>query len=194
MAMNDVKKPRSKAHAGDYEVGYRRPPVHSRFAPGQSGNPTGRRKGVRNFATDVKDMLKAPVKVTRNGKPRNISTQQATLLRLREKGFAGDGRALERLVQLAQTYNSGEIPAVDGLAADDVAVLEVYKARLLSGATASDGADGGQTAADSSAASPPTDPVETAKAGPSKTVQPAEHSLRDDDQSADHPGSGDQRK
>jgi hypothetical protein len=62
--MNDVKRPRSKANAGNYEVGYGRPPVHRRFAPGQCGNPKGRPKGVRNFATDVKDVLKAQVKVT----------------------------------------------------------------------------------------------------------------------------------
>ena len=30
---------------GQYDVGYGRPPVHSRFQPGQSGNPAGRQKG-----------------------------------------------------------------------------------------------------------------------------------------------------
>ena len=31
-----------------YQVGYRKPPVHSRFQSGQSGNPAGRRKGSKN--------------------------------------------------------------------------------------------------------------------------------------------------
>ena len=31
-----------------YEVGYRKPPVASRFHPGRSGNPKGRPKGARN--------------------------------------------------------------------------------------------------------------------------------------------------
>ena len=35
--MTDIKNPRSKANAGDYEVGRGRPAVHSRFAPGQCG-------------------------------------------------------------------------------------------------------------------------------------------------------------
>jgi len=31
-----------------YDVGYGKPPAHSRFKPGQSGNPRGRPKGVKN--------------------------------------------------------------------------------------------------------------------------------------------------
>ena len=36
----------------DKKVGYKRPPLHTRFRPGMSGNPRGRQKGVRNFAAD----------------------------------------------------------------------------------------------------------------------------------------------
>jgi hypothetical protein len=192
--MNDIKEPHSKTNAGNYEVGYGRPPVHSRFAPGQCGNPKGRRKGVRNFATDVKDALKAPVKITRDGKRRTISTQKALILRLREKAFAGDSRALDRLVQLAQIYNNDEIAAVDGLSVADVAVLDVFKTRLLSGAAASDAADGGQKPADSGAAGPSTTSAETDKSSASDGVQPAEHSRRGDDRNADHPDPEDQRQ
>src|SRR4051794_31141733 len=31
-----------------YEVGYGKPPAHSRFKPGRSGNPRGRPRGSRN--------------------------------------------------------------------------------------------------------------------------------------------------
>ena len=73
-------RPRKRAQkSDDYDVGYGKPPVHSRFKPGQSGNSKGRPKGVRNFKTDVQATLKAPVKVTRGGKPRNVSTQAAML-------------------------------------------------------------------------------------------------------------------
>lgn len=42
----------SQGHgAADYEVGYGRPPVATRFKAGQSGNPSGRAKGTRNLTT-----------------------------------------------------------------------------------------------------------------------------------------------
>ena len=33
------------------KVGYRNPPQHTRFKPGQSGNPRGRPRGQRNLTT-----------------------------------------------------------------------------------------------------------------------------------------------
>ena len=57
------------------------PRQDGRWRPGESGNPAGRSKGVRNFKTDVQTTLKAPVRVTRGGKPRNVSTQEAALRR-----------------------------------------------------------------------------------------------------------------
>jgi hypothetical protein len=61
-----------------YSVGYGKPPTHSQFRPGQSGNPAGRRKGVRNLMTDVKRTLKVPVSVKEGGRSRKISTQGGT--------------------------------------------------------------------------------------------------------------------
>ena len=94
-----------------YEVGYCKPPKATRFRTGQSGNPAGRRKGVRNLATDVKRTLRVPVKVKENGRLRKISTQEGVLMRLREKALQGDARALDRVVELALRFNNdaGEI-------------------------------------------------------------------------------------
>jgi hypothetical protein len=130
--MSGIKRTQSMADRGDYKVGYGKPPIRSRFKPGQSGNPNGRPTGTHNFKTDVKSTLTAPVKLTRDGKPHKVSTQAAMLLRLREKALSGDSRALDRLILLAQAYNDEELAAADRLSADDAHVLGIYQARSLS--------------------------------------------------------------
>ncbi len=44
------REPSSKTARG-YEVGYGRPPLHSRFKPGQSGNPKGGPEGPQGSKT-----------------------------------------------------------------------------------------------------------------------------------------------
>ena len=42
---------------GDYEVGYGKPPRHTRFKRGRSGNPRGRHPGSRNLSTVLSEAL-----------------------------------------------------------------------------------------------------------------------------------------
>ena len=115
-----------------YEVGYGKPPKHTQFRKDQSGNLRGRPKGSRNFSTDVKDTLKARVGLTGDGKRKTVSTQLATLLQLRKKALSGDARALDRMIELARTYNDEEIAEEAAkLSETDAEVLEAYNARLL---------------------------------------------------------------
>jgi Family of unknown function (DUF5681) len=124
-------------------VGYKRPPQHGRFKPGQSGNPRGRQKGLRNLATDVKRMLQEPIKVTVGGKERRLSSQEAALKRLREMALKGDARALDRMLALAQWHNGDESSEAAGapLEEEDQAILDDYvleRARVISAATGAD--------------------------------------------------------
>ena len=119
----------------DLKVGYKRPPRHNRFQPGRSGNPRGRQKAVRNLRSDVKRTLETPVRLNEQGRARRVSTQEAALLRLREKALKGDARSLDRLLELAQTFNSGaaiESFGENSVAAEDQAILDAYAAEILS--------------------------------------------------------------
>jgi hypothetical protein len=117
-----------------YQVGYGKPPKPTRFRPGQSGNKTGRRKGLRNLKTEVKRTLMKPVKVKEDGGTRTISTQEGVLLKLREKALRGNDRALDRLIYLARLDNDAEEPA-QTLCPEDQAILDSYIAEKIAEAT-----------------------------------------------------------
>ena len=90
----------------DYEAGYGKPPKSGMFKKGQSGNPKGRPKGVKNFQTELRSVLRSKVTVTVAGKPKLVSVVKAALMRLREKALKGDQRALEIVLGYAQESSS----------------------------------------------------------------------------------------
>ena len=51
----------------DYAVGYGKPPVHTRFQKGKSGNPKGRPRGMKNMSTLLSTALSATI-VVANGR------------------------------------------------------------------------------------------------------------------------------
>jgi Family of unknown function (DUF5681) len=131
-------KPKRKP-TGDYPVGFARPPVSGQFAKGQSGNRKGRKKGGKNYKTDVRDTLKEPVTVTINGIKRKVSAQQATLMRLREKALSGDARAIDQFLKLAQLYNEEEFvrEAEKELSVGDSEILKLYNQHVIESNAAS---------------------------------------------------------
>ena len=61
----------------DYEVGYGKPPRHTRFVKGQSGNPRGRPPGAKNMKTLLTKALNELVVVTDNGGRRMVTKREA---------------------------------------------------------------------------------------------------------------------
>jgi len=126
--MNGLEKPQQErfmTKKKTYDVGYGKPPEATQFKKGQSGNPNGRPKGTRNLKTDVVAVLKKPVPISEGGRKRHISTQEAALMRLRDKALKGDARALDRLLALAATYNNEELQELttERLDTEDEAIL-----------------------------------------------------------------------
>src|SRR5689334_8372902 len=115
---------RNKSKSG-LTAGYGKPPLHTRFQAGHSGNPAGRPKGSRNLRSDVRQTLQSPVKVNDQGKARRISTQQAALMRLREKALLGDAGSLDRLLEYARAFNNDieTTAAEEPRAVEDEAIL-----------------------------------------------------------------------
>ena len=116
----------------DYEVGYSKPPRHTRFTKGQSGNPRGRAPGAKNLKTLLIDALNELVVVTENGGRRKISKRQAIIKQLVNRSAKGDWRAAKILLDILQDLERRAEPesAEDAFGAADEKVIELLKARL----------------------------------------------------------------
>jgi hypothetical protein len=99
----------------DYTVGYKKPPRHTQFKPGQSGNPKGRsKKSVTLDETLAKELL-ATICVAQGGRRRRTSVLGALIKLFIHAGLKGDLKAgallLNRFGSLKQTEldNLGEL-------------------------------------------------------------------------------------
>src|SRR5436190_1415506 len=75
--------------ASEHTVGYRKPPTHSRFKKGKSGNPNGRPKGTVNFATVLLKTLREKVVIKENGRRTVITKLEASVKQLVNKAASG---------------------------------------------------------------------------------------------------------
>lgn len=111
---------------GDYEVGYGKPPKHTQFPPGQSGNPKGKPKGTKDFRADLAEELAQRVQVSEGGKKITVSKQRLVIKRLFEKAAKGDIRALNTVIKLGMTTMSDDTAAADEpLTAEEEEILRL---------------------------------------------------------------------
>lgn len=82
----------------NYVVGYGKPPRHTRFKKGGSGNPKGRPRGAKNAATLLKEALGEPVIITENGRRKSITKKQAIVKQIVNKAASGDHRSIQLLL------------------------------------------------------------------------------------------------
>ncbi|MEQ9639617.1 MAG: DUF5681 domain-containing protein [Alphaproteobacteria bacterium] len=97
-----------------YEVGYRRPPQHSRFKPGKSGNPQGRPKRAKNLRTIVQEEANATIEVREGGRIRKTTKLAALLKTMIAKALQGDTKAAQIVIAVVREY----LPQDDPLAVE----------------------------------------------------------------------------
>jgi Family of unknown function (DUF5681) len=94
----------------DYEVGYRKPPSHTRFVKGQSGNSRGRPTGAKNMKTLLTKALNELVVVTDNGGRRKVSKREAIVTQLVNRSAKADFKAIQILLGMIRDIESDTDP------------------------------------------------------------------------------------
>jgi Family of unknown function (DUF5681) len=118
------------AHEPAESVGPGRPPRHTRFKPGQSGNPNGRPKGSKNFVTTLQQQLRKNVTITIDGKPKRVTVQEVIARPLATDSMKGATRPMELLIRLTSTKSddgAGKDVAGETVLPDKEALRRIHK-------------------------------------------------------------------
>jgi hypothetical protein len=116
----------------DYVVGYGKPPLHTRFQKGQSGNPTGRPRGKKNVSTLLSAALDAAIMVVENGRRKKISKREAIITQLVNKSASADLKATQIVLAMLQDVEARAEDSSDSAAFTeaDQEIIQRIQARM----------------------------------------------------------------
>jgi hypothetical protein len=92
-----------------YPANYRKPPLHTRFKKGQSGNPRGRPK--KNLAALLVAALNEKVTATVDGKRKQVTKKEAVITQLVNKSASAELRATKMLIEMIRDIEKKAEPA-----------------------------------------------------------------------------------
>jgi Family of unknown function (DUF5681) len=88
----------------DYEVGYGRPPVATRFQRDNCCNPRGRPKQKKTVGQLIDEAMNSKVRIAVEGKTRTMTKQQVIIHNLINAAARGDSKAIHTLFGLKARY------------------------------------------------------------------------------------------
>lgn len=115
-------------------VGYKKPPQHSRFRKGQSGNPSGRRKAapVLDVMTLFDDVLAERIIVTRKGRSQAVTKLEVLIRQTVDgalKGEASAKRELFKYLEVRERARAASPPPEEDLSEHEEDLKERFRAR-----------------------------------------------------------------
>jgi hypothetical protein len=129
-------KSRQRTPVGDrgYAVGYGKPPIGSRFKPGQTGNARGRPKGHKNLKTLIRQAMTARISVQEGSSNRQVSKIEGVVLRQLQNALKGNDRSAMAVIRMALQFGflddvADGHPAEDALSPTDERILKELVAR-----------------------------------------------------------------
>ena len=115
------------------KVGRGKPPKHTQFKKGETGNKRGRPKGSKNLATLMMQAAHNPVTAIIGGKKRTISSLHATTMQLAKKAAGGDSKSMAKFLDWVDKIESRAAatrPTQFPLSEPDVQVLRAAYERM----------------------------------------------------------------
>ena len=95
----------------EYEVGYCRPPKEACWKPGQSGNPSGKKKGCLNVKTMFQHAATKVGKFAMFGCSRKMTLWEAFTTSVIQRAQNGDVFFIDMMVRLQEAFPRSEMPA-----------------------------------------------------------------------------------
>ena len=115
-------------------VGYKHPPREHQFRRGQSGNPSGRPKGARNFKSELREELSEVVTVRDGERDIQVSKQRALIKSLVAAAIDGNQRAAASVLAICVRMLADDDEAIDSV--EDRDIVEAFSKRTKRAAAA----------------------------------------------------------
>ena len=91
-----------KKNQSDYTVGYKKPPRHTQFKPGESGNRKGRPKQGETFADVITKQVRKKVTVSTGNIVRKVPMLVAIAMKHISKAAGGDPKSTAIVLRFSQ--------------------------------------------------------------------------------------------
>jgi hypothetical protein len=128
-----VNRQQDEASQADYAVGFARPPKHTQFKPGKSGNPRGPPKGRASLQNIVKDVLFEKMEVRVGERTHRMASVSALMRTAMNRALRGDHKFLMAVIAFIRLSGlsdiGGDAIAVDADTSADEAILADFLRR-----------------------------------------------------------------
>ena len=132
--MSKSKKP---PNGTDYEIGRGRPPRHSQWEKGTSGNPGGKKKGAINLKASLENALSHPVTLSVDGQSKVVPACDALAMRYVDSGLNGKTRDIDAIFDRIERMIGRDQERETETSEEDLAILQRALAKFKERANAS---------------------------------------------------------
>jgi hypothetical protein len=122
---NPVVRRAAAAEDGGRDDPYGKPPVATRFKPGTSGNPKGRKPAPPSLSEILMEELAALVPMKQGDKITKLPMQRIVIRKHLQLAAQGNGMSARLVITLIQILGlKPEIPEIEALTAEELAILQ----------------------------------------------------------------------